>query len=112
DVERSTAASAQAILDDLRWLGLDWDEGPDVGGPVGPYRQSERLAEYRGHAERLVEAGAAYRCFCAATALESARADAIASGQVPRYPGTCRAVSTTDAETRAAAGEPFAVRFR
>ncbi len=112
DVERSTAASADAILDDLRWLGLDWDEGPDVGGPAAPYRQSERLDTYREHAERLLDAGAAYRCFCAPAALEAARAEAIAAGQVPRYAGTCRAVSPEDAARRAAAGESFVVRFR
>lgn len=112
DVERSTEASARAILDDLRWLGLDWDEGPDIGGPSGPYRQSERLEIYGEHAHRLLGTGAAYRCFCATTTLDSARAAAIAAGQVPRYPGTCRAVSPADAEARAAAGEPFAIRFR
>lgn len=112
DAERSTDASADAILDDLRWLGLDWDEGPDVGGPVGPYRQSERLQTYREHAERLLETGAAYRCFCVPAALEAARAEAIAAGQVPRYPGTCRAIPRAEAERRASAGEPFVVRFR
>lgn len=112
DAQRSTAISAQAILDDLRWLGLDWDEGPDVGGPYGPYRQSERLEHYRAHAQRLLESGAAYRCFCDAAVLEQHRAAAIAAGQVPRYPGTCRALAQETAAARAAAREPFAVRFR
>lgn len=112
DVERSTEASATAILDDLRWLGLDWDEGPDVGGPYGPYRQSERLDHYRAHAARLLESGAAYRCFCSADVLDAARARAIAAGQVPRYPGTCRALPAAEASARAEAGEPYAVRFR
>jgi glutamyl-tRNA synthetase/nondiscriminating glutamyl-tRNA synthetase len=112
DAERSTDASASAILDDLRWLGLDWNEGPDIGGAYGPYRQSERLPLYRSHADRLIESGAAYRCFCTADALESARAAAIAAGQVPRYVGTCRAVPPDAARARAEAGESFAVRFR
>src|ERR1041385_5526045 len=64
DAERSTAASEAGILDDLRWLGLDWDEGPDSGGPFAPYRQSERLETYRAHARTLLHAGDAYYCFC------------------------------------------------
>ncbi|RMD94404.1 MAG: glutamate--tRNA ligase, partial [Calditrichaeota bacterium] len=64
DIERSTAESEQSILQDLRWLGLNWDEGPDVGGPFGPYRQSERLELYRGYAEELMQQGFAYHCFC------------------------------------------------
>src|SRR5262245_50332613 len=62
DVERSTAESERSVLDDLRWLGLDWDEGPDVGGSFGPYRQSERLHLYRAQADRLVDEGRAYHC--------------------------------------------------
>jgi nondiscriminating glutamyl-tRNA synthetase len=112
DAERSTDASTSAILDDLRWLGLDWDEGPDIGGPYGPYHQSARLERYRAHADRLVESGAAYRCFCTADTLEASRAAAIAAGRVPRYPGTCRSIVPGVAQARAAAGEPFAVRFR
>lgn len=112
DAERSTDLSASAILDDLRWLGLDWDEGPDVDGPFGPYRQSGRLGLYKAHADRLIESGAAYRCFCTAEALDASRASAIAAGQVPRYPGTCRMVTPAASQARANAGEPFAVRLR
>src|ERR671914_2207502 len=64
DVERSTSESDAMILDDLRWLGLDWDEGPEVGGPFGPYRSSERFDRYREVGGRLLEAGHAYRCYC------------------------------------------------
>src|SRR5579864_1008128 len=70
DVERSTLESEAAILRDLRWLGLDWDEGPDVGGARGPYRQSERLPIYQSHADRLLAAGRAYPCFCSMAQLE------------------------------------------
>ena len=66
DQRRSTPESEAAILRSLRWCGLQWDEGPDVGGPVGPYRQSERSALYQQHAELLIERGRAYRCFCSA----------------------------------------------
>src|SRR5207344_2318843 len=64
DAERSTLESDATILEDLRWLGLDWDEGPDVGGAVGPYRSSERLGKYRSHANVLMAQGKAYYCFC------------------------------------------------
>src|ERR1041384_8106607 len=64
DVERSTPESEQTIMNDLRWLGLDWDEGPDVGGSSGPYRQSERLHVYASYAQELLKSGAAYHCFC------------------------------------------------
>ena len=70
DRERSTAESERAILNDLRWLGLTWDEGPDVGGPCGPYRQSERLALYHDHAQQLLAIGRAYYCFCTPEQLE------------------------------------------
>src|SRR5262245_27127508 len=73
DAERSTRQSEAAILRDLRWLGLEWDEGPDIGGPVGPYRQSERLALYAACAERLLDSGQAYRCFCSVEDLEADR---------------------------------------
>src|SRR5947209_2193926 len=73
DQARSTRQSEQAILDSLRWLGLQWDEGPDAGGPYGPYRQSERTPIYRDHARRLLEAGQAYRCFCTKERLDRMR---------------------------------------
>src|SRR5919204_3841454 len=76
DVGRSTRESEAAILRDLRWLGLDWDEGPDAGGPHGPYRQSERLDVYKQHAVRLLEKKAAYRCYCTKEELEEERRQA------------------------------------
>ena len=90
DVERSSEASERGVLDDLRWLDLLWDEGPDVGGPHGPYRQSERLALYREHAERLRASGRAYRCFCTDAELEARRAAALAAGRPPQYDGRDR----------------------
>src|SRR5262245_10034847 len=76
DADRSTAESEQAILEDLRWLGLDWDEGPDVGGPSGPYRQSERLHLYASYAKELLANGQAYYCFCSPERLEEERRQA------------------------------------
>ncbi|HXE80581.1 MAG TPA: glutamate--tRNA ligase [Vicinamibacterales bacterium] len=111
DAERSTAESERAILDDLRWLGLTWDEGPDIGGPHAPYRQSERLAIYQAHASRLLDSGRAYYCFCSASQLEADRQAAIAEGRPPRYRGTCRALDPAESRRRVEAGEPAAVRF-
>ena len=112
DAERSTRDSEAGILEDLRWLGLVWDEGPDVGGPYGPYRQSERAETYRAYADELLERGAAYRCFCSAAALEVARREAVASGHPAVYPGTCHDLAPDVVRRRLAAGEPAAIRFR
>jgi glutamyl-tRNA synthetase len=112
DVERSTPESEQGILNDLRWLGLDWDEGPDVGGPHGPYRQSERLDLYRSYAHELVEQGHAYHCFCSAEQLEADRRAALESGRPPQYSGRCRDLSPSTAAERLASGHPAVVRFR
>ena len=112
DRDRSTIESERRILEDLRWLGLDWDEGPDAGGAAGPYRQSERLAIYREHAGRLVESGAAYYCFCSAAQVEADRQTSLAAGVPPRYSGRCRALDPAVARGRVAAGEAAVVRFR
>ncbi|MBM3771439.1 MAG: glutamate--tRNA ligase [Acidimicrobiia bacterium] len=112
DAERSTAESEQSILDDLRWLGLTWDEGPDAGGPHVPYRQSERLDLYRAHATRLLAEGRAYRCFCSPEQLELDRQSALTAGQPVRYVGRCRQIGPADAEHRVASGERAAIRFR
>ena len=111
DIERSTAESERAIRDDLRWLGLDWDEGPDVGGPHAPYRQSERIADYAEAARSLLAAGKAYYCFCSADDLERERREALATGQPPKYSGKCRANDPTAAADRVRAGETTALRF-
>src|SRR5438094_318562 len=93
DADRSTRESEASIVTDLRWLGLDWDEGPDVGGPRGPYRQSERLHLYQSYATELLNAGAAYHCFCTVAQLEAERQDALAAGRPARYAGTCRRIT-------------------
>ena len=112
DVARSEARFESQLLDDLKWMGLDWDEGPDLGGPYGPYRQSDRLATYREHAERLVSEGKAYLCFCSQEELESDRAEKLASQQPPVYSGKCRALDPAEAQGRSASGEAAAIRLR
>jgi glutamyl-tRNA synthetase/nondiscriminating glutamyl-tRNA synthetase len=111
DAERSTAESELSILEDLRWLGLGWDEGPDADGAFGPYRQSDRLAAYRAAADRLLAGGLAYYCFCSPDQLEAERNAALAAGTPPRYSGRCRQLDAADVSARRAGGEPAAIRF-
>ena len=112
DRQRSSAGSEQTIFEALRWLGLSWDEGPDVGGPHGPYRQSERSAIYRRHAEILVERGCAYPCFCTAERLESLRDEQRkAKAALMGYDGRCRHLDRAQAEKRRAAGETHVIRL-
>ena len=112
DIERSTRESETAILNDLRWLGLDWDEGPDIGGPHGPYRQSERLHVYQSYAKELLAEGHAYYCFCSTAQLDAERQGALAAGRPARYAGTCRRLTREQADARVAAGDRPAIRFR
>jgi len=112
DRTRFVATSEQMIFDALRWLGLEWDEGPDVGGPFGPYRQSERAEIYREHAEMLLRNGTAYRCFCTPEELEAARRQQVAAKLPPRYPGTCRNLAAAEIEAKVAAGVPHTIRMR
>lgn len=112
DQVRSSAESEQQILDSLRWLGLDWDEGPDVGGPHGPYRQSERSAIYHEHSEQLIAKGHAFRCFCSAERLDQLRAEQMANKQTPGYDGHCLHLSEAEVTQRVAAGEPHVVRMK
>jgi len=110
DASRFTEESYNAVLQDLKWLRLDWDEGPEVGGPFGPYRQSERAGEHLAAAERLLASGAAYRCYCTPEELKARRAEAIAERRRPGYDGRC--YSLTD-EVRAhyeAEGRPSVIR--
>ena len=109
DKERNTPEAVQAIFDGLRWAGLDWDEGPDVGGPFGPYRQTERLAIYKEHAERLIAAGHAYRCYATAEDKEAARAKFVAGGGKAEGFVFESAWRDRDPETR---DEPHVIRFR
>lgn len=111
DVARSDAGHESALIEDLRWLGLEWDEGPDIGGPRGPYRQSERLPMYRAAAERLLSEGPAYPCYCTDEELAERRTRALAEGRAPRYDGTCRNLSDAARRAREAEGRRGAVRF-
>jgi len=111
DRARSTPESERAILQSLQWLGIEWDEGPDKGGPHGPYRQSERAAIYREHVDRLLADGHAFRCFCTSARLDDLRVAQRAAGQPSRYDGLCRGQSAEEVARRSAAGEPFVVRL-
>lgn len=111
DRERMTPGSYSAILDSLRWLGLDWDEGPDIGGPVGPYVQSERLPLYTEAAERLVAQGNAYHCFCTVERLDALRAAQMRAGKPTGYDRHCRNLDSAEVRARLAAGEPSVIRF-
>ena len=112
DLERSEARFENQLMDDLKWLGLDWNEGPDAGGPYGPYRQSDRLAIYREHAERLVSEGKAYLCFCTEEDLQMERERALAEHRAPVYSGKCRRLDPAAAAQRRAAGEACAIRLQ
>src|SRR6201987_416250 len=112
DVERSEERYENLLIEDLHWMGLTWEEGPQMGGAHGPYRQSERLPIYAEHTERLLAEGKAYRCFCTPEQLEAERAAAGAAHQPQVDGGRCRAVSMEEARKRAAAGELYAVRLR
>ncbi len=112
DVERSEIRYEDQLMEDLRWLGLNWTEGPEVGGPHGPYRQSERLDIYSQHTERLLDDGKAYRCFCTTAELDAERAQAIREHKPQIYSGKCRAIDAETSQRRAAAGEPSAIRLR
>lgn len=117
DLERNVPGSEAEILEDLRWLGLEWDEGPgvegpDEEGPHGPYRQSERGAIYTEVAERLVTMGRAYPCFCTTEILEEKRNEAIAKGEPVRYDGACRRLTDEDRLRLEREGRRPALRFR
>ena len=96
DMERSTKESACGIVEAMKWMGLDWDEGPEVDGGYGPYFQSERLDIYREAALKLVEKGQAYYCYCSAEELTSRREQALKEGRAPGYDGKCRNLSEHD----------------
>jgi len=111
DQTRFVASSEQMIFDSLHWLGLDWDEGPDKGGPFAPYRQSERTALYRQAVEQLLASGHAYHCFCTPERLEDMRRAQSAAKLPPRYDRTCRRLDPADAARRLASGEAATVRL-
>ena len=112
DAARNTEESYRALLDTLRWMGLEWDEGPEVGGAYGPYRQSERTEIYADVAARLKEAGYAYDCYCTAEELEAGRERAKAEKRAPGYEGTCRNLTTEQIAKHKAEGRTSVLRFR
>ena len=112
DVTRRVRGAVRAILDSLRWLGLDWDEGPEVGGKYGPYIQSERLDMYRGTAERLISQGDAYYCYCSPERLEAMRSEQIKRKQPPGYDRCCRDLTPKERAKKEAEGMTPVVRFK
>ncbi|MDD5382323.1 MAG: glutamate--tRNA ligase [Candidatus Margulisbacteria bacterium] len=111
DRERSTLEANQAIFHGLEWLGLDWDEGPNVGGPYGPYYQTERLELHQKYAYQLVNEGKAYFCFCTPEELARKRKEAEARKEAPRYDNSCRKLSSEEIKKKIASGMPKVVRF-
>ncbi|HZU91854.1 MAG TPA: glutamate--tRNA ligase family protein, partial [Stellaceae bacterium] len=111
DQDRVVPGSLEAIYESLRWLGLQWDEGPEVGGPFGPYFQSERLPMYRAYAEQLIDSGHAYRCFCSQERLAELRAAQDARKEPPRYDQFCRNLSPEERDRRLQTGEPYVIRL-
>ncbi|MQY73433.1 MAG: glutamate--tRNA ligase, partial [Dehalococcoidia bacterium] len=112
DVARKVEGALEAILDGLRWLGLDWDEGPEVGGNYGPYFQSQRLDLYRETANRLVEQGDAYRCYCSPERMAEMRAEQQKRKQSPGYDRRCRDLSETERTQKEDEGITPVVRFK
>ena len=112
DIERSEQRYERQLLEDLKWFGLDCDEGPDCGGPFGPYRQSERQELYRKYSLELMEKGHAYYCFCSAEQLEDERQEALKAGRQPQYSGRCRKIPREEAARKVAAGEAAAIRLK
>lgn len=111
DQQRAKASSEAMIQQSLRWLGLEWDEGPDKGGPYGPYRQSERSHIYKEHVANLVAKGAAYRCFCTAERIDEVRKKQREAGQQPGYDRHCRRLSAAAASELLASGKPYVIRL-
>ncbi len=112
DRKRFVPGAEEEIYQSLAWLGLEWDEGPDIGGPHAPYRQSERRDIYLKHAEQLVDSGHAYYCFCTPERLATVRQEQQARKEAPRYDGLCRRLSSEEAQDRKHGGEAHVIRFK
>lgn len=112
DQERSTDKSMNIILESLKWLGLNWNEGPEVEGPHGPYKQSERIHIYKEHTDRLLQENKVYRCFCTTDELEAKKKQAEAMGIPNIYDGTCSAMTESEINDKIAKNVPFSIRFR
>ena len=112
DQARCSKKSEEMIFESLKWLGLAWDEGPDIGGPYGPYRQSERLDIYKKHADILMEKGHAYYCFCTKERLDQIRKAQISANRPTGYDGHCRGLSLEEGNARVAKGEDYVIRMK
>ena len=111
DVERSTEPSIDRIVEDLQWLGISWEEGPDREGPLGPYRQSQRISIYREFADRLSQEGKSYKCFCSEERLEKLRKEQLSKGKMPRYDERCRSLSAAEITGMESSGLHPVIRF-
>jgi glutamyl-tRNA synthetase len=112
DRKRTVEGAEDELMEGLHWLGLEWDEGPDKGGPYGPYRQSERKEIYQEHGRRLVEMGKAFYCFCKPEVIAKAREEQQKRKELPQYPGFCRDIPIDEARQRIASGEQHVIRFK
>jgi glutamyl-tRNA synthetase len=112
DQKRFVPGAEQELIDGLHWLGIQWDEGPDIGGPNAPYRQSERKEIYQKYARQLIESGHAFYCFCTPERLAKVREEQQSRKEATHYDGTCRDIPLAAAEQRIAAGERFVIRFK
>ena len=112
DQKRYFPGAEKGLIESLHWLGLDWDEGPDVGGPYQPYLQSARREIYQQHAKTLIDGGKAYYCFCSPERLDQVRRHQQERKELPHYDGTCRSLDPDQAARRVKAGEPHVIRFK
>ena len=112
DKERSLQKWTDEILEELKWLGIEWNEGPDIGGEYGPYKQTQRLDTYKKYLEKLLEEKKAYYCFCTEEDLESKRQDQMSRGVAPKYDGTCSRLSKEAVAKNLAENKSSVIRFR
>src|SRR3989338_9044536 len=112
DKERSEQKWTDEILTELRWLGIKWDEGPDIGGKFSPYKQTQRMDIYKKYLEKLLSEKKSYYCFCSEEELEAKRQDQMSRGVAPKYDGKCRNLSKEEAQNKLAAGEQSVIRFK
>jgi glutamyl-tRNA synthetase len=112
DRKRYVPGAEKELIDSLHWMGIDWDEGPGVGGPYGPYYQTQRKEIYQEYARKLIESGNAYYCFCTPERLQMVRKEQLSRKENPRYDGLCRRLDPDEAKKRASAGEKHVIRFK
>ncbi|MEO2082587.1 MAG: glutamate--tRNA ligase family protein, partial [Desulfurobacteriaceae bacterium] len=112
DIERHSEEAVRVIYEALKWMGINWDEGPDVGGPFGPYRQSDRVNIYKEFIEKLKEKGLVYECYCTPEELEEMRKEQLKRGEPPRYTGKCRNLTEEEKEKLRKMGRKPVLRFK